>query len=97
MLEPRYTASATLTGSTPGTLELRAISTTLSVTLMPFLQGQPGSAAAISADAGNLLGVGADAGLSVPISAVKAAAAEQDAVLIYDFDALVQTNLGVDL
>jgi len=66
MLEPRYTASATLTGSTPGTLELRAISTTLSVTLMPFLQGPPGSAAAISTDAENRLTNGADGGLFVP-------------------------------
>lgn len=97
MLNPRYTARATLTGSTPGSLQLRAITASLSVSLMPFLQGPPGSAAAISADAGNLLGNGSDAGLSVPTAAVKAAAAEQDQVLVYDFDALIQTNLGIDL
>lgn len=66
MLEPRYTARATLTGSTPGTLQLRAISASLSVSLMPFLKGDPGSAAAISADAENRLTNGTDGGLFVP-------------------------------
>ena len=97
MLRNRFSATATLIGSTPGSLVLQAIDATLSVRLMPFLQGLPGSAAAISADVGNLLLTGADARLSVPSSAVAAVAAAQDQVLVYDFDALVQTNLGVDL
>lgn len=59
--------------------------------------GPPGGAASISADAGNLLVNGADSRLAVPTSAVAAVAAAQDKVLVYDFDALVQTNLGVDL
>jgi hypothetical protein len=66
VLEPRYTAAATLTGSTSGTLELRAISATLSVSLMPFLQGPPGAAAAISGDGENRLTNGSDGGLFVP-------------------------------
>lgn len=65
--------------------------------VVPVFAGPPGPSAPVSSDAGNLIVAGTDAGISVPSSAVAAVAAAQDQVLVYDFDALVQTNLGADL
>lgn len=59
--------------------------------------GPPGGAASISSDAGNLIEADSENRLHVPTTAVQAVAAAQDKVLVYDFDALIQTNLGIDL
>lgn len=66
MLEPRYQASAQLTGSTGGAMVLQAGDLALSLRLLPFFKGDPGSAAAISSDANNQLTNGTDLGLYVP-------------------------------
>lgn len=86
-------------GVTTGTATVAPMATPAPVVELQFggPPGPPGGAASISTDAGNLLTNGTDARLTVPTEAVKAAAAEQDQVLVYDFDALIQTNLGTDL
>lgn len=83
MLDPKLTASATGTGAAPPaglTLAVRP-SAGVAAQLAPFFKGDKG-------DKGDPGDVASEA-------AIRAIAADQDAVQVYDFDAIVATNLGV--
>lgn len=58
-------------------------------------RGVPGSQASLSTDPGQLATMGQDEGIYVGEQAVKAVAAVQDTLVVFDFDYLVSATLGV--
>lgn len=58
-------------------------------------RGEPGSTASLSSDSGQLATTGSDTGIYVSEQRVRDVAANQDSVVVFDYDALVLSTLGV--